>query len=184
MVFFMPMVFGLATLGFYNLATRVLSAPAALISSAIGQVFLHEATKERQVHGHARSTFSRTVRRLTAIGLPIFVCAYFLSEPIFALVFGEQWRAAGIYAAALTPLLFARFVVSTVSMMNIVFEKNHVGFYWQLILALLSLGLIWAAHQWQWSFERYLWTMSLTLSTHYLALLFIMSRYNKPESAL
>lgn len=184
LVFFMPTVFSLATLGFYNLASRVLNAPASLISSAIGQVFLHEAIKERQLYGHARSTFTRTVRRLTVIGLPIFACAFFFSEPVFALVFGEPWRAAGVYAAALTPLLFAQFVVSTVSMMNVVFEKNHVGFYWQLILALLSLALIWAAYQWQWSFERYLWAMSLTLSAHYFALLFIMSRYNITESSL
>ena len=179
LVFFMPMVFGLATLGVYSLATRVLSAPAALISSAIGQVFLHEATRERQLHGHARRAFARTVRQLTVIGLPIFVCAFFFSEPIFALVFGEPWRAAGVYAAALTPLIFVQFIVSTVSMMSIVFEKNHVDFYWQVILALLSLGLIWVAHHWQWSFIEYLWVTSLVLSVHYLALLAIMSSYNK-----
>ena len=179
LTFFMPIVFGLATLGLYNLATRVLSAPAALISSAIGQVFLREATKERQLHGHAKTSFNKTVKQLVLIGAPIFTVIFLFAEPIFGLVFGESWRKAGAYAAALTPLLFAQFVVSTVSMMNVVFEKNHIGFYWQFILAGLSLSLIYAAYAWQWSFIEYLWVTSLTLSVHYLALLVIMSTYNK-----
>jgi O-antigen/teichoic acid export membrane protein len=177
-IFMMPVVFSIATLGFYNLAVRVLSAPAALISSAIGQAFLHEATKEKRLHGHAHLTFTRTVKTLALIGFPIFLCAYFLSELFFSFVFGEEWRIAGVYAAALTPLLFSQFVVSPVSMMNVLFEKNHIGFYWQLILALLSLGLIWVAYKYQWSFITYLWTISLSLSVHYLGLLAIMYRYN------
>lgn len=178
-IFFMPIVFGIGALGSYNLATRVLSAPSALISSAMGQVFLREATRERQLHGHAKRAFKKTVRNLTLIGVPIFGAVFLFAEPLFALVFGDSWRVAGVYAIALVPLLLTRFIVSTVSMMNVVFEKNYIGFYWQVILAVLSLGLIGIAYHQEWSLIQYLWVNSIILSAHYLSLLLIMARYNR-----
>jgi len=184
LTFFMPIVFGLSTLGLYSLAMRVVNAPAALIASAMGQVFLREATKERQRLGHAKNSFNKTVKMLTLIGVPIFTGVYFLSEPLFGVIFGEPWRVAGTYAAIMAPLLFTQFVASTVSMMNVVFEKNHIGFYWQLVLAGLSVSLVYAAYAFQWSFIVYLRTTSIVLSAHYLVLLAIMATYNKQPKQL
>jgi O-antigen/teichoic acid export membrane protein len=104
---------------------------------------------------------------------------FFISEELFAFVFGERWRDAGKYAAVLTPLFFVRFIVSTVSMMNVIFEKNHVGFYWQLALMLLSIGTIIFSYIKQLSFINYLYLASVIISFHYLALLLIMASYNK-----
>ncbi|RZS85978.1 lipopolysaccharide biosynthesis protein [Pigmentiphaga kullae] len=177
--FLMPMVFGLSTLGFYNMAMRILGTPATLISSAFGQVFLREATLEKQKTGYARTAFNKTVKRLTLIGAPIFIAAFFLSEPLFSLVFGEQWRIAGTYAAIMSPLLFIRFVVSSLTVMNVVFEKNHIGFYWQLILVLLSVGLVYTAHILNWSFSQYLHINTAALTAHYMVLLAIMFTYNR-----
>lgn len=179
LIFAMPIVFSIGTLGLYNLATRVLGAPAALISSAFGQVFLREATQERRENGHAKSTFNKTVRRLTIIGAPIFFSIYMFSEPLFGFIFGPNWREAGAYAAIMTPLLYTQFVVSTVSMMNVVFEKNHIGLYWQISLATISFGLVYTAYAFEWSFINYLRISSLVLAAHYLALLVIMSTYNQ-----
>lgn len=184
LTFAMPIVFSLGTLGLYNLAMRVLDAPATLISSAFGQVFLREATQERRTHGHAKAAFNKTVKRLALIGAPIFLAVYFLAEPLFGVLFGNSWRVAGTYAAIMAPLLFTRFVVSTVSMMNVVFEKNHVGLYWQIGLAIISFGLVYAAYAFDWSFINYLRISSLTLSAHYLALLVIMSTYNRKVKPL
>ncbi len=184
LTFAMPVVFSIGTLGLYNLATRVLGAPAALISSAFGQVFLREATQERRENGHAKSTFNKTVKRLIVIGVPIFLSVYIFAEPLFGFIFGYEWREAGAYAAIMAPLLFTRFVVSTVSMMNVVFEKNHVGLYWQIGLAVISFGLVYAAYAFEWSFINYLRISSLALSAHYLALLVIMSTYNQKTPAV
>jgi O-antigen/teichoic acid export membrane protein len=178
LAFAMPIVFSISTLGLYSLSTRVLGAPAALISSAFSQVFLREATHERRTYGHAKNTFNKTVTRLTVIGAPIFIGVFFLAEPLFAIIFGSEWRTAGTYAAILAPLMFTRFVVSTVSMMNVVFEKNHIGLYWQIGLATISFGLIYAAHALNWSFIDYLRINTLALSAHYLVLLAIMFTYN------
>lgn len=184
LIFLMPIVFGLTTLGLYSLAMRILNAPAVLIASAMGQVFLRVATQERQRLGNAKKSFNKTVKMLALIGMPIFTCVYFLSEPIFAVIFGETWRVAGTYAAVMAPLLFTRFVVSTVSMMNVIFEKNHIGFYWQIVLAGLSIGLVYAAYALQWPFIVYLRTTSIILSVHYLALLAIMATYNNQAERL
>jgi O-antigen/teichoic acid export membrane protein len=179
LTFFMPIVFGLSTLGLYSLAMRVVNAPAALIASAVGQVFLREATKERQRLGHAKSSFNKTVKMLALIGAPIFTAVYFLSESIFGVIFGEPWRVAGVYAAVMAPLLFTRFVASTVSMMHVVFEKNHIGFFWQLVLAGFSIGLLFAAYVFRWPFIDYLRIVTIVLSLHYIILIYIVSTYNQ-----
>ena len=181
-IFYIPMLFGMTTLGTYHLVSKVLGAPASLISSAIGQVFLQQATYEKNKFGNAKHAFNKTVKQLFIIGLPIFMAIFFTSEHIFAFAFGESWREAGIYAAALTPLFFTRFIVSTVSMMNVVFEKNHIGFYWQLALMLLTIATLAIAYYYGFSFLNYLYITSLILSIHYLLLLYIMSSYNKDST--
>jgi len=175
---FISAIFNASTLGMYYLVQRVLGAPASLISTAIGQVFLQQATNEKKEFNHARQTFYNTVKYLILIGSPIFLTLFFVSEEFFVLVFGEQWRVAGTYAAILTPLFFVRFVVSTVSMMNIIFEKNHIGFYWQLILVLLSIGALVYSYFYNLVFIEYLYLSTILLSCHYIFLLIIISSYN------
>lgn len=177
LIFFVPAVFGVAVLGMYSVAQRILAAPIALISSSIAQVFLQQATLEYQKDGNANFSFNKTVRILFLIGAPVFSAIYFFADMAFALLLGERWRIAGVYASAMAPLLFTRFVVSSVSMMNVIFEKNKIGFYWQLGLIGLNFSIIALAFAADWSFLKYLKVSSLLLSMHYLLLLFIMSNY-------
>lgn len=178
LIFFVPVVFGVAVLGMYSIAQRILAAPAALISSSIAQVFLQKATKEKQTKGNAHHIFRKTTRVLFLIGLPIFGVIYFFADIIFSIIFGEQWSEAGIYASAMAPLLLTRFVVSSVSMMNVIFEKNKLGFYWQLGLVVINILIIYIAFLYEWSFLRYLEISSIIVSVHYLWLLFLMSKYS------
>jgi len=179
LTFAMPIVFSLGTLGLYNLTMRVLGAPAGLIASAFGQVFLREATQEKQNHGHAKTSFNKTMKRLAMIGAPIFIGIFFLAEHIFSAVFGEDWRAAGRYAAILTPLFFARFIASSASMMNIVFEKNNVGMYWQLGYLIINIIIIFIAYDIRLTIENYLLVLSPVLTIYYFLLVYIVSNYNK-----
>lgn len=127
-------LYSVGALGFYSLVQRVLGMPSSLVGSSIGQVFYQQATKEKQQTGKAIITFNSTVKKLLMIGVPSFGVLYFIIEDLFAFVFGKEWRVAGVYAQILVPLFFIRFVVSTVSLLNSIFEKNLNGLYIQLIL--------------------------------------------------
>ena len=172
-----PILFNITVLGMYSLTNKVLSAPSILIASALSQVFLNEANSQLKEHGSTRKIFVRTVFLLVFIGLPIYSNFYLFSEEIFAFVFGEEWRKAGVYAGILTPLFFSRFVVSSVMMMNIVHQKNKIAMYWQLIYAFFVISILYVVSVYEIEFENFLKLISGILSVHYLLLLIIMSRY-------
>ena len=115
--------YNVSTLGFYSLVQRVLGVPSVLIGNSIGQVFFEEASKEKQLTGKAVKVFKSTVKKLFIIGAPSFGILFFIVEDLFAFVFGEEWRVAGGYARIMIPVFFIGYIVSTVSIVDSIFEK-------------------------------------------------------------
>ena len=153
--------------------------PSALIAHSIGQVFFQEATKEKQKTGKAIKTFNSTIKKLFIIGIPLFGILYFIVEDLFAFVFGEEWRIAGIYAQIVMPLFFVRFVVSSVTVINSIFEKQKISLCWQLILLLLSVGSLYISSLYFTNFEDFLILFTGVISLHYLVLFFILKRISE-----
>lgn len=135
--------YSVATLGQYALVQRILGIPAALVGNSIGQVFYQQAAEEIRMSGSARKSFQATLIKLIVIAMPVFLIAYLLVEDAFALVFGEPWREAGLFAQILVPLFAVRFVVSPLSATNQASLNNKVGMYGNLVLLALSGGVIW-----------------------------------------
>lgn len=140
-----PIFFNMATLGFYSLVQRLLGMPSILIGSAISQVFFHEATKEKQETGKAIKTFNSTVKKLLILGVPAFGLLFFVVEDLFVFVFGIEWKEAGKYAQILIPLFFIRFIVSTVTAVDAVMEKQNVFLLFNIILLSASVTIMLAS---------------------------------------
>jgi len=171
--------FSLATLGFYSLVQRVLGLPTTLIGGSIGQVFFQQVTKEKQETGKATNSFNGTVKKLFIIGIPIFGVLFFLVEHLFAFVFGEEWRIAGVYAQILIPLVFIKFVSSTVSTINTVFEKQKIGLYINILLLLTSITILYSSRLFNLDFSNFLFTLSLVLSLEYALFLLYYYKLSK-----
>jgi O-antigen/teichoic acid export membrane protein len=134
--------FSVATLGFYSLVQKILGMPSALIGSSIGQVFFQEASQARQKHGNSSFVFRHTVKKLLLIGIMAFGILYFIVEDLFALVFGEEWRIAGMYAQIILPLFFIRFIYASVSTTYSIFNKLKLEFIWQITLLAGVISII------------------------------------------
>ena len=171
--------FSLATLGFYSLVQRVLGLPTTLIGGSIGQVFFQQVTKEKQETGKATNSFNSTVKKLFIIGIPIFGILFFLVEHLFAFVFGEEWRIAGVYAQILIPFVFIKFVSSTVSTINTVFEKQKIGLYINLLLLLTSITILYSSRLFNLDFSNFLFILSLALSLEYALFLLYYYKLSK-----
>ncbi len=169
---FISALFSVATLGFYSLVQRVLGMPSALIGRSIGQVFFQEAAQERQNSGKAHKAFNSTIKKLILIGILIFGFLFFTVEDIFTFVFGQKWQIAGEYAKILMPLFFIRFISSTVSVINTVFEKNRNGLYINILLLLTALSVIWFAHIANLPPKKFFELFSFVMSIEYLLFLF------------
>ena len=135
--------FGAVVVGLFNLATRVLSAPVQVLATAVLDVFKTKATREFRERGECRTAFRRTFGLLAGLALLPFAAIGLVAPWAFEFAFGEPWREAGEYARLLLPFFFLRFVVSPLSFVFVVAERQRVDLAWQVGLFVVTiLGLV------------------------------------------
>lgn len=174
-----PTFFSLTTLGFYSLVGKVLSMPSSLISGSIGQVFFQQASYEKKKTGSAHKVFKQTTIRLILLAIPIFTILYFTVEDIFTILFGEKWSVAGTYAKILIPLFFVQFVVSPLTLMNVINKKNKLLFKWQSGLMFLYLLCYFLSNNYSFNFIDFLKTMVYIISIYYIFCFYLIFKYSK-----
>ncbi len=168
-------LYNVTLLGHYYMAQRVLGLPSALLGVSIGQVFFQSAVKEKEKTGQARVIFKSTVKKLFLIALPFFVTLFFIVEDLFAFVFGENWRVAGIYSQILIPIFFIRLLSTPVSMINTVFERQIYGLYISIILLVSNIGIILGSYYFGLGPEKMFTILSIVLFIEYS--LFLLHYY-------
>jgi len=126
--------FGEAISGFFSFSQRIVGAPSAIVARAFGDVFRQKANVEFQNTGNCSALFIKTFTQLIVISPAPFLIFYFFAPEIFSLVFGEEWKIAGEYAKIMTAMFFLQFVVSPLSNMFLVAEKQHIDLWMQAVL--------------------------------------------------
>jgi len=133
--------FGSAITGLYALSHRVMGLPLHLVGQAIAQVFFPTAVEAHQKNSIATIT-DAIFKRLVLIGVPVFLLIGLAAPELFAIIFGREWREAGIYAQWLTPWIFLVFVSSPLSMLPSVMEKQGQEALFHLLLLLSRVGAL------------------------------------------
>jgi O-antigen/teichoic acid export membrane protein len=131
--------FGAETAGFVALAFRTLSAPIALLGTAVLEVFKRRASESWRAIGSCRGPFVETFLVLAAGSLVATVIFGLAGEQLFVLAFGERWREAGTAGVILLPLFALRFVASPLSFTFYIAEKQHIDLIWQIGLFAMTL---------------------------------------------
>lgn len=126
--------FGSSVTGLFSLSQRVIAAPEGLISVSIGDVFRQKASLEFQQNGNCRKSFLDLFRLLLSISIIPFLILAIFAPFLFAFVFGEEWRIAGNYAQIMTIMFFLSFIVSPLSNMFIIAEKQKIDLFIQIFL--------------------------------------------------
>ena len=169
--------FSAGAAGLYALAHRILMLPSSLIGTAIGSVFLSHAAEAHRKEGLG-DLYEKLQDKLIRIGLPPAIILVFVGPSLFALVFGESWRSAGQFAQWLAAGVFAGFVVSPLSMVFSILEKQDTGLVLQLNLFFLRLAAIVIGA----SFSNLFLTVALYSAASllgYLAYIVVMSRMTR-----
>ena len=174
-------LFTVVTLGFYSLVLKVLDMPSSLIAKSIGQVFFQEATIQKNETGIANIIFVSTMKKLFLIGFPIFLILFLVSEELFVIVFGEDWKVAGEYAKIVMPLFFIRFVVTTLSATYDIFAHLKVEFIWQLVLLLGTLFIVYISYITNIEFKVFLIYLTAYTSIMQVLSLYIMYKISLGE---
>jgi len=132
-VFLLTMFFSSTVTGLYALGMYVVQVPMNFIGSSISQVFLQRsaiAKRDNALSDLARDTCSV----LVIISVLPFVLLCILGGDLFTIVFGEQWREAGVYVQIIGLWAMMRFIVSPLTYIAIVVEKQEINLVYNIIL--------------------------------------------------
>jgi O-antigen/teichoic acid export membrane protein len=176
---FIIAIYSESVVGCYAFANRVLGLPTLLIGTSIGQVFLQEASVEKQKSGNARKVFNSTLLKLSLIAIPAGVIAYPLIHYLWIPIFSKQWLQAGVYAQILLPLIVIRFITNPLISILSVYEKQYISLLWQIGNIIIIAGLSWSISVFNLEMEVFLCWLSYILTAYYLILLYILFRIAK-----
>jgi O-antigen/teichoic acid export membrane protein len=134
--------FGPAIGGFYALARRVVALPGALISESVRQVFYQKAT---DLNNRGVSIFDATLKAtlgLATVGVIPFGAIVLFGPTLFSVIFGQQWRTAGVFASWLAVWIFFGFCnVPSVSVLTVSRHQKQFLIYEviQFLIRVISL---------------------------------------------
>lgn len=164
-------LFGASVAGLYALTLRILSMPGSLIGNAVGSVFLSEAPEARR-NGTLPALVTRLHSRLAMAGaLPLAVLLFFGPE-LFAFVFGEQWRQAGVYAQWMAPWIYLQFQWSPLSMLATVLELQKEAMIAQLLTLFSRIIVVVFFYKFSASADASILAFSIVSAASYLAISF------------
>ena len=125
-------------LGFYSRTFRILQVPASFIGGSISQVFFQKASIIYNDRGDLKQAVKKVLFSLSLISIPIFTLIMIFGPEIFSFVLGKNWRIAGEYARILSPWICLNFIISPVSQIPLIVNKQKQV----LLFSLLGNGII------------------------------------------
>ncbi|MCL4562610.1 MAG: oligosaccharide flippase family protein [Chloroflexi bacterium] len=122
--FFLATFFSPTIVGYYDLGNRVIRMPLSIIAGALSQVFYQRAAQAR-IDGTLTDWVERIFRTLINFGMFPMAVMTIIGQDVFIVVFGVQWREAGVYTQILSIWMFFWFISSPLSTLFFVLEKQE-----------------------------------------------------------
>lgn len=134
-------LFNPAMAGLYALAQRALAMPMSLLGTSIADVFFSEAATATR-EGKLSALVDQTHKKLAQIAMPPTLLLLVAAPDLFFLIFGDAWRPAGEVARWLAPMLYIQFIISPLSRIFIVLERQAHGAILQAVLLLSRITAV------------------------------------------
>jgi len=113
-IFLIPLLFGVESLGLYALAISILNAPLNVIGQSVSHVYYAEISSMGKNKSNKISELTiNIIKKMSLLFFPLLIIVFF-GESIFSFIFGNEWQKSGLYAAALCPLVLSRFIASPI----------------------------------------------------------------------
>ena len=141
-VFLMTSFLGSTIVGFYTLTQRVLGVPTSIVGTAVADVLRERIAGEYRTVGNCRRTYRIAFLALVGAGFLPFLLLIVFGPRIFAFVFGEPWRTAGVYVRVLAPLYYLGLVANPLSVVLIVSERLRQNLVWQTCLFVTTITAV------------------------------------------
>ncbi len=125
--------------GSFNHSYMVLRLPLVFIGVSIGQVFFNRCSEMINRKEDIYPLLRRTLLLLAALSVVPFGCILFFGEPIFEIVFGQNWGESGYYSQIMAIWLMMNFIHSPISNIPIILNRQKEYFIFGLISTAIQL---------------------------------------------
>lgn len=125
LIYIISGLFGQLIVGVFSLSLRILLAPMNFIGGAISQVFYQEASDRYNQNKPLMPLVNRTLKQTGLLISVVLLVLLFFGPQLFAFVFGERWREAGVYAQILSPWVCLDFVRAPLSQIPLIFKQQN-----------------------------------------------------------
>lgn len=136
----MSRFFGSTVVGHFSFSQKILGMPLNLMSQSICDVFKQRASSDFNTYGNCRQIFNSTFKTLTALSIAPSIVIVLFAPLIFKVVFGSEWEQAGHYTRYLSILYFFRFIVSPLSYMFFIANRQESDLIGQSCLLVVTVG--------------------------------------------
>lgn len=140
-VILLAALFSPAAAGLYTLTRSVLNLPSNVIGAAVGNVIYARFAELARDHQPLMPLLLRATLALLALA-PVIIGLAWFAPPVFAALFGEEWREAGYYArwmALWVGISIAN--VPAIRLANVIRAQNLLLIANALILVVRILGI-------------------------------------------
>jgi O-antigen/teichoic acid export membrane protein len=125
--------FGFLELGLFAMMNKYVKAPIILVSTSVSQLFYVEAGKAINQGASLFPIVKKTVRTSVLFAIPFTIVLLVLGPWIFKIYLGTKWEAAGVYAQSLAPMLILYFILSPISGLPILLNKQKGAFAFSVL---------------------------------------------------
>lgn len=163
------MAYSVSDAGLYGMVNRVLGLPLTMISNSVSQVFLKQASMDKENKNNLDKTFQNVAKWLAIIGIVPFGVLFLFGDPILPFFLGAEWKGTATLLKLVIPLFAVRFVVTPLTSSAIALGKQKATLLWQCcLLGTVLLPSIVAVAWDGLSFHWYLLISSLMMAGAYL----------------
>jgi lipopolysaccharide exporter len=172
-VFMLSVYFSTEIVGYYMMASRILTAPMQLISRSVGRVYYKEAADSLKVSKQKIiKIFNTTIRRVAKIGLIPSIIVILLAPILIKWFLGEEWIVVGTFMQIMMPWIFFQFVNISVSTTFSVVNRQEIGFILIVISVILRYSVM---NYWHETALIQITALSIVASLFYIS--YIVSSY-------
>ena len=128
--------FGASSLGFYDIAYKLMMMPIQNLTHVISPVVLPVLSKYQNDKEIIYNTYVKLVKVLATIGLPLSVFLYYSADYIVIILFGDQWFESIPVFKILSLTVGIQMILSSTGSIFQVIDKTRLLFYSGLLSAI------------------------------------------------
>lgn len=138
----LALYFDRADVGLFGLAFTMVFRPVNMLNNAFERVLYARTAESVRCRQRISPVINRFLSLINLFAIPVCLVGWFVAEPLFTFLFGDEWNGSGIYVQALLPLILFSLNAAPLSFLSNVFSTQRTEFAFYLGLLLLRVVAI------------------------------------------